>query len=87
MCYSNVHLRIRFRLDLLDYLVPDYVPPSFATVQNSWAGSTPLHWATLNKQLDVVKQLVRLCGAWFDFHRTRGSNLPDINAQVPMCWT
>ena len=62
--YSNVHSRTRFRLDLLDYLVPDHVPPSFATVQNESAGSTPLHWATLNKQLDVVKQLVKLCGAW-----------------------
>ncbi|KAF9649492.1 ankyrin [Thelephora ganbajun] len=50
-------------LDLLDYLVPNYIPPSLATVQNSSAGSTPLHWATLNKQLDVVKQLVKLCGA------------------------
>ena len=62
-CYSNVHLRTRFRLDLLDYLIPDHVPPSFATVQNSSAGSTPLHWATLNQQLDVVKELVKLCGA------------------------
>ena len=60
---SNVHLRIRFLLGLLDYLVPDHVPPSFATVQNASAGSTPLHWATLNKQLDVVKELVKLCGA------------------------
>jgi len=50
-------------LDLLDYLVPDHVPPSFATVQNLSAGSTALHWATLNKQFDVVKRLVKLCGA------------------------
>ena len=62
-CYSNVHLRIRLRLDLLDYLVPDYIPPSFATVQNLSAGSTPLHQATLNKQPDVVKQPVKLSGA------------------------
>lgn len=65
--YSNVNAQIygfRFRfLDLLDYLVPNHVSPSFATVQNSSAGSTPLHWATLNKQLDVVKRLVELCGA------------------------
>ena len=64
--YSSVHLRVRSRLDLLGYLVPDHVPPSFATVQNASAGSTPLHWATLNKHLDVVKQLVKSCGAWFN---------------------
>lgn len=38
-------------------------------MQNSSAGSTPLHWATLNKQLDVVKQLVKLCGALSDSHQ------------------
>ena len=78
---SNVHLRIRSRLDLLDYLVPDHIPPSFATVQNSSAGSTPLHWATLNKQLDVVKRVVKLCGTWFNFNGFGNTRLSKIRSR------
>jgi ankyrin repeat protein len=42
--------------DILAYILP-LVSPSLLSAQNS-SGSTPLHWAALNEQLDVMKVLV-----------------------------
>ena len=42
--------------DILDYLLP-LVSPSLLAAPNQ-AGSTPLHWATLNSHLSIVKKLV-----------------------------
>ncbi|KAF8591072.1 ankyrin [Ramaria rubella] len=42
--------------DILDYLLP-LISPSLLSVSNQ-AGSTPLHWATLNSHLPIVKKLV-----------------------------
>lgn len=42
--------------DILEYLLP-IIPPSLLSAQNN-SGSTPLHWASLNEQLDVMKALV-----------------------------
>ncbi|KAF8315912.1 cytoplasmic protein [Clavulina sp. PMI_390] len=42
--------------DILEYLLP-IMPPSLLSAQNS-SGSTPLHWATLNEQIDTMKTLV-----------------------------
>ncbi|KIK81335.1 hypothetical protein PAXRUDRAFT_15290 [Paxillus rubicundulus Ve08.2h10] len=46
--------------DVLDCLLPS-IPPSLLTKQNN-AGSTPLHWAALNKRLEVAQKLVRYPG-------------------------
>ncbi|KAF8525797.1 ankyrin repeat-containing domain protein [Hysterangium stoloniferum] len=42
--------------DILDYLLP-LIDTSFLSSTNN-AGSTPLHWATLNSHLSIVKILV-----------------------------
>lgn len=42
--------------DILEYLLP-IIPPSLLSAQNN-SGSTPLHWATLNEQLDTMKALI-----------------------------
>lgn len=43
-------------LDILEYTLP-ILPATLLSAQNS-SGSTPLHWAALNEQLDVMKLLV-----------------------------
>ncbi|KAF8627635.1 hypothetical protein AX15_004329 [Amanita polypyramis BW_CC] len=55
--------------DILDYILP-IVPPSLLSAQNN-AGSTPLHWAAINSQLDVAKKLVQ-------FPTGPGADLIDI---------
>ena len=42
--------------ELLDFLLP-LVPSQFLATQNH-AGSTALHWAALNEQLEVARKLV-----------------------------
>jgi uncharacterized protein len=42
---------------VLGYLLP-LIPPSLLSTKNA-AGSTPLHWATLNAHLAVTQQLVQ----------------------------
>ncbi|TFY62999.1 hypothetical protein EVG20_g6499 [Dentipellis fragilis] len=42
--------------DLLEYLLP-IVPASLLSAQNA-SGSTPLHWAALNSQLEAARKLV-----------------------------
>jgi hypothetical protein len=44
------------KTDILAYVLP-LVPPSLLSTQNT-SGSTPLHWAALNEQLDVMKALI-----------------------------
>ncbi|PPQ79920.1 hypothetical protein CVT24_003764 [Panaeolus cyanescens] len=44
-------------LDLLNYLLP-LLPSSALSAQNS-SGSTPLHWAALNSQLEIAQTLVQ----------------------------
>ncbi|KAF8161373.1 ankyrin repeat-containing domain protein [Crassisporium funariophilum] len=44
-------------IDLLNYLLP-ILPPSMLSVQNT-SGSTPLHWAALNKHLDIAQKIVQ----------------------------
>ncbi|KAF9047514.1 ankyrin repeat-containing domain protein [Panaeolus papilionaceus] len=44
-------------LDLLKHLLP-LLPPSALSAQNS-PGSTPLHWAATNSQLEIAKALVQ----------------------------
>ncbi|KAF8845910.1 cytoplasmic protein [Paxillus ammoniavirescens] len=46
--------------DVLEYLLPS-VPPSLLIKQNN-AGSTPLHWAALNKHLEIAQKLVQYPG-------------------------
>jgi ankyrin repeat protein len=48
---------VRYLVDVLEYLLPS-VPPSLLIKQNN-AGSTPLHWAALNKHLEVAQKLVQ----------------------------
>ncbi|KIK60767.1 hypothetical protein GYMLUDRAFT_137477, partial [Collybiopsis luxurians FD-317 M1] len=55
--------------DLLKFLLP-LISPSLLSAQNS-AGSTPLHWATLNSHLSIAKELVL-------FSNGPGVNLIDI---------
>ncbi|KAJ7133689.1 ankyrin repeat-containing domain protein [Mycena crocata] len=55
--------------DLLEYLLP-IVPPALLSAQNS-AESTPLHWAAVNSQMDIMKKLVQ-------FERGPGIDLIDI---------
>lgn len=50
----------RYTTDILDYLL-SIVPPSLLSAQNN-AGSTPLHWATINTQLEIVQKLIRCPG-------------------------
>ncbi|KAG8907061.1 hypothetical protein FRB99_005438 [Tulasnella sp. 403] len=45
---------------LLEYLLP-LVPPELLSVANN-SRSTPLHWATTNKHMDVIQRLVRFPG-------------------------
>ncbi|KAG8992778.1 hypothetical protein FRB90_000905 [Tulasnella sp. 427] len=47
-------------LELLDYLLT-IVPASLLSVSNN-AKSTPLHWATTNKQLPIVQRLIEYPG-------------------------
>jgi len=47
-------------IDVLDYLLP-LVPKSLLSASNE-AGSTPLHWATLNFHLLIVQKLVLFPG-------------------------
>ncbi|KAF8339348.1 hypothetical protein F5887DRAFT_471299 [Amanita rubescens] len=47
-------------VDVLDYLLP-IVPPSLLSAQNN-AGSTPLHWAAINAQLEIAQKLIRYSG-------------------------
>ncbi|KAI6043501.1 ankyrin [Pisolithus marmoratus] len=44
-------------IDILEYLLPLVPPPLLA--QQNHAGSTPLHWAALNRHLQVAKKLVQ----------------------------
>lgn len=48
--------KIPHKTDILAYVLP-LVPPSLLSAHNG-SGSTPLHWAALNEQLDVMKVLV-----------------------------
>lgn len=50
----------RYLVDILDYILP-LVSPSVISAQNS-AGSTALHWATLNQHLEVARKLVHFPG-------------------------
>lgn len=50
-CFDPFHI-----LDNLEYLLP-IIPPALLSAQNN-SGSTPLHWATLNEQLDTMKALI-----------------------------
>ncbi|SRR6266550_1327076 len=50
----------RYTIDVLDYLLP-IVPPSLLSAQNN-AGSTPLHWAAINAQLEIAQKLIRYSG-------------------------
>lgn len=50
----------RYLVDILDYLLP-LVSPSILSAQNS-AGSTALHWATLNQHLEIAQKLVHFTG-------------------------
>lgn len=45
------------RIDILEVLLP-HSPPSLLSSANN-AGSTPLHWAALNKHLPAAQALVR----------------------------
>jgi ankyrin repeat protein len=62
MIYPDPQVRrlifTRHPIDVLDYLL-SIVPPSLLSAQNH-SGSTPLHWATLNTHLSVVRQIVQL---------------------------
>jgi uncharacterized protein len=50
----------RYTTDVLDYLL-SIVPPSLLSAQNN-AGSTPLHWAAVNAQLEIAQKLIRCPG-------------------------
>lgn len=54
--YPRKHTLIRNLLDVLEYILP-IIPPSLLSAQNN-SGSTPLHWATLNEQLGIMKTLI-----------------------------
>ncbi|KIJ52560.1 hypothetical protein M422DRAFT_202707 [Sphaerobolus stellatus SS14] len=47
--------------DILDYLLP-LLPSSLLSTSNK-SGSTPLHWATLNSHLPIIKKLVLFPGS------------------------
>ncbi|KAF9235244.1 hypothetical protein BU15DRAFT_64994 [Melanogaster broomeanus] len=51
---------IRYLVDVLEYLLP-LIHPSLLIKQNN-SGSTPLHWAALNKHLEVAQKLVQYPG-------------------------
>lgn len=55
-CIGQTTLNPQRRSDVLDYLL-SVVSPSLLSASNQ-AGSTPLHWATLNSHLPIVKKLV-----------------------------
>lgn len=50
----------RYTTDILDYLL-SIVPPSLLSAQNN-AGSTPLHWAAINTQLEIAQKLIQCSG-------------------------
>ena len=50
----------RYITDVLDYLLP-IIPTSLLARQNN-AGSTPLHWASLNSHLLIAQRLVEFSG-------------------------
>lgn len=54
--YPRKYTLIRNLLDILEYILP-IIPPLLLSAQNN-SGSTPLHWATLNEQLGVMKTLI-----------------------------
>ncbi|KAL4068740.1 ankyrin repeat-containing domain protein [Scleroderma yunnanense] len=56
-------------VDILEYILP-LVPPSLIAKQNN-LGSTPLHWAAVNRHLAVAQKLVQ-------FPSGPGVNLIDI---------
>lgn len=47
----------------MNYLVP-MLPSSATTLQNTSAKSTPLHWATVNRHLEVAKRIVEISGSF-----------------------
>lgn len=47
--------------DILEYLLPQ-IPTSLLSVANKSGDSTPLHWASLNSHLPIVKALVAAGG-------------------------
>jgi len=62
-------------LDLLNYLLP-ILPSSSSTLQNTSARSTPLHWATINRQLEVIKMVVEVCGVGvLDIQNSKGRSV------------
>ncbi|KAF9529772.1 ankyrin repeat-containing domain protein [Crepidotus variabilis] len=58
MISANGHVGI------LDFLLP-LLPSSFLATRNN-SGSTPLHWAALNSQLEIAQKIVRHPGIGVD---------------------